>query len=204
MENPTPVTMVTDEDKALTTKFYDLWIVGGYNPQEIADNYNCSVERVSRILRYAHIFYRKKFQENERLKEEHGLEIGRHINEKNKAISDYSKSVIAKRELQEKLNDVYSKIRDGKIDEIVVPACNNKTCFVDDAIKENLMLNVEDFEFSVRALTVFRNEGIKTIGDIVERTEANLLRTPNFGRKSLNETKEILQSLGLFLKLKDE
>ena len=61
------------------------------------------------------------------------------------------------------------------------------------------MLNrsVEELELSVRSYNCLKNANIQTIGDLVQKTEAEMLRTKNFGRKSLNEIKEILASLGL-------
>jgi len=57
--------------------------------------------------------------------------------------------------------------------------------------------SVEELELSVRSYNCLKNANIQTIGDLVQRTEAEMLRTKNFGRKSLNEIKEILQGLGL-------
>jgi DNA-directed RNA polymerase subunit alpha len=55
----------------------------------------------------------------------------------------------------------------------------------------------EELELSVRSYNCLKNANIQTIGDLVQKTEAEMLRTKNFGRKSLNEIKEILQNLGL-------
>jgi DNA-directed RNA polymerase subunit alpha len=57
--------------------------------------------------------------------------------------------------------------------------------------------SVEELELSVRSYNCLKNANIQTIGDLVQRSEAEMLRTKNFGRKSLNEIKEILQNLGL-------
>jgi DNA-directed RNA polymerase subunit alpha len=65
------------------------------------------------------------------------------------------------------------------------------------AINENLMRNVDELELSVRAHNCLKNANITTISDLVQRTEYDMLRTKNFGRKSLNEIKEILLSMGL-------
>jgi DNA-directed RNA polymerase subunit alpha len=62
---------------------------------------------------------------------------------------------------------------------------------------EVLNRSVEELELSVRSYNCLKNANIQTIGDLVQRTEAEMLRTKNFGRKSLNEIKEILSSLGL-------
>ena len=58
---------------------------------------------------------------------------------------------------------------------------------------------VDELEFSVRAACCLKNLGIRTVGQLATMTEAELLRAPNFGRKSLKEVKEILESLGVEL-----
>ncbi len=63
----------------------------------------------------------------------------------------------------------------------------------------NLLRKVEELELSVRSMNCLRNENIIYIGDLVAKSEGELLRTPNFGRKSLNEIKEVLVHLGLDL-----
>jgi DNA-directed RNA polymerase subunit alpha len=68
----------------------------------------------------------------------------------------------------------------------------------DDLVyNENLMKNVDELELSVRAHNCLKNADIKSIADLVQRSEYEMLRTKNFGRKSLNEIKEILGSMGL-------
>ena len=59
---------------------------------------------------------------------------------------------------------------------------------------------VDELELSVRTLHCFKNEGIRTIRDIVTKSEAELLRTTNFGRRSLNDVKEMLGLFGLKLR----
>ncbi len=61
----------------------------------------------------------------------------------------------------------------------------------------NLLRKVDELELSVRSANCLKNENIFYIGDLVQRTEADMLRTPNFGRKSLNEIKALLSELGL-------
>lgn len=63
----------------------------------------------------------------------------------------------------------------------------------------NLLKKVEELELSVRSANCLKNENIVYIGDLVQKTESELLRTPNFGRKSLNEIKEVLVEMGLEL-----
>lgn len=74
---------------------------------------------------------------------------------------------------------------------------------VDDAVEdeskinENLYRTVEELELSVRSANCLKNAGIKLIGELVSKTEAEMLKTQNFGRKSLNEIKDILTEMGL-------
>jgi DNA-directed RNA polymerase subunit alpha len=69
-------------------------------------------------------------------------------------------------------------------------------------MNEILNRSVEELELSVRSYNCLKNANIQTIGDLVQKTEAEMLRTKNFGRKSLNEIKEILQNLGLSFGMK--
>jgi DNA-directed RNA polymerase subunit alpha len=64
---------------------------------------------------------------------------------------------------------------------------------------ENLNRSVEELELSVRSYNCLKNANIQTIGELVQKTEAEMLKTKNFGRKSLNEIKEILAGMGLSL-----
>ncbi|GLQ07759.1 DNA-directed RNA polymerase subunit alpha [Sneathiella chinensis] len=63
----------------------------------------------------------------------------------------------------------------------------------------NLFRKVDELELSVRSANCLKNDNITYIGDLVQRTENEMLRTPNFGRKSLNEIKEVLAGMGLHL-----
>ena len=63
----------------------------------------------------------------------------------------------------------------------------------------NLLRKVDELELSVRSGNCLKNDNIVYIGDLIQKTEAEMLRTPNFGRKSLNEIKEVLAQLGLHL-----
>ena len=69
-------------------------------------------------------------------------------------------------------------------------------------MNEVLNRSVEELELSVRSYNCLKNANIQTIGDLVQKTEAEMLRTKNFGRKSLNEIKEILSGLGLTFGMK--
>ena len=63
----------------------------------------------------------------------------------------------------------------------------------------NLLRKVDELELSVRSANCLKNDNIIYIGDLVQKTESDMLRTPNFGRKSLNEIKEVLAQMGLHL-----
>jgi DNA-directed RNA polymerase subunit alpha len=71
-----------------------------------------------------------------------------------------------------------------------------------DAVIEHLNKSVDELELSVRSYNCLKNANIRTIGELVTKSEAEMLKTKNFGRKSLNEIKEILQSMGLALGMK--
>jgi len=71
-------------------------------------------------------------------------------------------------------------------------------------VNENLYRSVEDLELSVRSANCLRNADIKFIGELVQKTEAEMLKTKNFGRKSLNEIKQLLSEMGLSLGMKVE
>jgi len=69
----------------------------------------------------------------------------------------------------------------------------------DMPFNQNLLRKVDELELSVRSANCLKNDNIVYIGDLVQKTEAEMLRTPNFGRKSLNEIKEVLSQMGLHL-----
>lgn len=71
-----------------------------------------------------------------------------------------------------------------------------------EAFNENLLRSVDELELSVRSANCLKHANIKLIGDLVQKTEAEILATKNFGRKSLNEIKEILAEMGLSLGMK--
>jgi DNA-directed RNA polymerase subunit alpha len=71
-----------------------------------------------------------------------------------------------------------------------------------EKLNENLWRTVDELELSVRSANCLQNANIKYIGELVQKTEAEMLKTKNFGRKSLKEIKEILASMGLSLGMK--
>jgi DNA-directed RNA polymerase subunit alpha len=86
---------------------------------------------------------------------------------------------------------------DESIEPVHEPVDDKKADF-----NKNLLRSVHELELSVRAANCLKNANIKTIGDLVQKTESEMLRTKNFGRKSLNEIKEILAGMGLSLGMK--
>lgn len=73
---------------------------------------------------------------------------------------------------------------------------------ISHSLNENLFRSVDDLELSVRSANCLKNANIRYIGELVVRSEAEMLKTKNFGRKSLNEIKEILTEMGLGLGMK--
>jgi len=70
---------------------------------------------------------------------------------------------------------------------------------IEPEFNRNLLRKVDELELSVRSANCLKNDDIVYIGDLIQKTEAEMLRTPNFGRKSLNEIKEVLAQMGLHL-----
>ena len=81
---------------------------------------------------------------------------------------------------------------------------STETAPVDARINENLNRTVDELELSVRAANCLEIAGIRFLGELVTKTESELLRTKNFGRKTLNEIKDILTEMGLHLGMKTE
>src|SRR3990172_12037780 len=72
------------------------------------------------------------------------------------------------------------------------------------ALNDNLFRSVDELEFSVRSQNCLQNADIKYIGELVQKSEQEMLKTKNFGHKSLNEIKEILREMGLELGMRIE
>ena len=87
-------------------------------------------------------------------------------------------------------------------DEEAEPLADEEAFEDTDKINENLYRTVEELELSVRSANCLKNAGIKLIGELVTKTEAEMLKTQNFGRKSLNEIKDILTDMGLTFGMK--
>ena len=74
-----------------------------------------------------------------------------------------------------------------------------KPTVVEPEFNKNLLKKVDELELSVRSMNCLKNDNIIYIGDLVQKSEGEMLRTPNFGRKSLNEIKEVLTGMSLYL-----
>jgi len=96
--------------------------------------------------------------------------------------------------VREHLN-IFINLEDAAEDQQETPAAQPGP----NVLNESLDKSVEELELSVRSYNCLKNASIRTIRELVQKTEAEMLKTKNFGRKSLNEIKEILQSMGLSL-----
>ena len=112
--------------------------------------------------------------------------------ETNGAIEPDDAVAMAARILQEQLQ-YFINFEEPEVDE--------KTQEEESEIKfnRNLLRKVDELELSVRSANCLRNDNIVYIGDLVQKSENDMLRTPNFGRKSLNEIREVLMQMGLNL-----
>src|ERR1700757_4436374 len=111
--------------------------------------------------------------------------------ETNGALSPEDALAYAARILQDQLN-VFVNFEEPRkeVAQEIIP---------DLAFNPAFLKKVDELEFSVRSANCLQNDNIVYIGDLVQKSEAEMLRTPNFGRKSLNEIKEVLAQMGLHL-----
>lgn len=93
---------------------------------------------------------------------------------------------------------IFIAFEEEEEEEIEVSEDEKKT----EGLNENLFKSVDELELSVRSANCLKHANIRLIGDLVQKTEAEILATKNFGKKSLNEIKEILASMGLSLGMK--
>ncbi len=98
---------------------------------------------------------------------------------------------IASKILQEQLQ-VFINFDVAKVDNVV-----EKEVFIEPEFNKNLLKTIEELELSVRSYNCLKNENIIYVGDLVSKTESEMLKTANFGRKSLNELKDNLKAMGL-------
>ena len=111
--------------------------------------------------------------------------------ETNGSISPDDAVALAARVLQDQLQPFINFDEPEIVNE---PSAKEKLPF-----NPNLLKKVEELELSVRSANCLKNDNIVYIGDLVQKSESEMLRTPNFGRKSLNEIKEVLQQMDLNL-----
>ena len=111
--------------------------------------------------------------------------------ETNGAVSPDDAIALASRILQDQLQP-FINFDEPEIEQDV--SSHDKLSF-----NPNLLKKVEELELSVRSANCLKNDNIIYIGDLVQKSESEMLRTPNFGRKSLNEIKEVLNSMSLYL-----
>jgi DNA-directed RNA polymerase subunit alpha len=111
--------------------------------------------------------------------------------ETNGAVTPEDSLAIAARILQEQLQ-LFINFEEPS-------AASEEAKSVEPPFNKNLLRKVDELELSVRSANCLKNDNIVYIGDLVQKTEAEMLRTPNFGRKSLNEIKEVLAGMGLHL-----
>ncbi len=111
--------------------------------------------------------------------------------ETNGAVSPEDAIAFAARILQDQLN-VFVNFEEPRREEV-------SPSIPDIAFNPALLKKVDELELSVRSANCLKNDNIIYIGDLIQKTEAEMLRTPNFGRKSLNEIKEVLAQMGLHL-----
>jgi DNA-directed RNA polymerase subunit alpha len=111
--------------------------------------------------------------------------------ETNGGVSPEDSVAYAARILQDQL-EVFVNFEEPRREE-------EKTAMPELAFNPALLKKVDELELSVRSANCLKNDNIVYIGDLIQKTEAEMLRTPNFGRKSLNEIKEVLAGMGLHL-----
>ena len=113
--------------------------------------------------------------------------------ETNGAVTPEDSVAYAARILQDQLN-VFVNFEEPRREDAQVPLADELK-----GIPPAFLKKVDELELSVRSANCLKNDNIVYIGDLVQKTEAEMLRTPNFGRKSLNEIKEVLAQMGLHL-----
>jgi DNA-directed RNA polymerase subunit alpha len=111
--------------------------------------------------------------------------------ETNGAVGPEDSIAFAARILQDQLN-VFVNFEEPRREEV-------SPSIPELAFNPALLKKVDELELSVRSANCLKNDNIIYIGDLIQKTEAEMLRTPNFGRKSLNEIKEVLAQMGLHL-----
>lgn len=192
MENPVrPYNILTESDKSLSRAVYDMWILGGYTTEEIANEYHVSNEKILILIRYAHMIFRKAMKIHLNSKHElfdlhetiRDLTIQRDHAELSK---DANFSALSALRLE--FAEFRQKVRNGTISAEDLQQTNEKWFY-----------KIEEIEFSVRIYNCLKNSNIIYVGELIQQSERYLLRTPGLGRKSFNEIKSALEGMGLFL-----
>ena len=111
--------------------------------------------------------------------------------ETNGVITPEDAVALAARILQDQLQLFINFEEPSTLSEEILPS--------EPTLNKNLLRKVDELELSVRSANCLKNDNIIYIGDLVQKSEQEMLRTPNFGRKSLNEIKEVLATMGLAL-----
>ena len=123
--------------------------------------------------------------------------------ETNGAVTPVDAVAYAARILQDQLN-IFITFEEPQRKAVGMSAGGGYSSAADEAkpdlpFNPALLKKVDELELSVRSANCLKNDNIVYIGDLIQKTEAEMLRTPNFGRKSLNEIKEVLTGMGLSL-----
>jgi hypothetical protein len=182
MENPTPtIDVLLPEDKAIARKLYDFWVLGGYSTEYLSEKYDIDHDRVILMIRFAHIVFRRAMKDMKNLKTDYeNLEY-----ERNNYAELYDgckhRLVKAEKEIDEMKKKLHKVMSD-----------NND-------INPVLLKSIYDFEFSVRTYNCLKNDNMCLLGDVVIKSESDLLRIPNLGRRSLNEIKQVVEQNGVWL-----
>jgi DNA-directed RNA polymerase subunit alpha len=118
--------------------------------------------------------------------------------ETNGGVSAEDSLAFAAKILKEQLS-VFVNFQEAEEDQPVVEMVK-----MDARLNENLYKSIDELELSVRAANCLENAGIRYVGELVTKSESEMLKTKNFGRKTLNEIKDLLAEMGLHLGMKIE
>ncbi len=153
---------------------------------ELGDKYDRSGERIRQIKS---CLITKKLRKNPMLRYLSGL-----------VSDDDIKDYINERKEYEERNKLYSIVENAVYDIFKKKDLIND--IKEEWVKKNLDKSTAELELSVRAANCLRNAGIRNVRELVQKTEFEMRKTKNFGRKSLNEIKELLSKMGLSLEMK--
>jgi DNA-directed RNA polymerase subunit alpha len=103
---------------------------------------------------------------------------------------------------KEEMSKMMAELSENIASEVIDKLGESRDQDREEPLNENLFRSVDELELSVRSANCLKNADIRYIGELVQKTESEMLKTKNFGRKSLNEIKEILSEMGLSLGMK--